>query len=216
VTFTSSNPAIASFTTALTTTTGTSQGGATTVATAGTNVTAGQATTRCGGQTAAVTGGPLADFFGGCDSVSVNYEGNAPGSTEIRATFVPDLPNAFGQTGSVSGNIQGLLNAFGTIATNTAARNLEVVAAGPATSQRLVTGCNNVVAPANETVQQVAARVDPASAAYAIWKQVPGTTQFTGAAIGANVPTGVSNLTNVNALDAIFICVNAAATYRVN
>lgn len=29
------------------------------------------------------------------------------------------------------------------------------------------------------------------------------------------VPAGVSNLTNVTALDAIFICVNAAATYRL-
>jgi hypothetical protein len=49
-----------------------------------------------------------------------------------------------------------------------------------------------------------------------IWKQVPGTTTFQGAAIGQNVPANVSNLTMVNALDAIFVCVNAAATYRVS
>jgi hypothetical protein len=92
---------------------------------------------------------------------------------------------------------------------------LEVVSIA-ATTQRLVVGCNNVVAPASETPQQVAARVDPTSAVISIWKQVPGTTTFQGAAIGQNVPANVSNLAMVNALDAIFICVNAAATYRVS
>jgi hypothetical protein len=216
VIFESSNTAIAAFTDVLTTTTGTSAGGATTVATAGTTATSSRATVRCGGQTAAVVGGLLGDFFGGCDSVAVGYRGIAAGSTQISATFISDLPNAFGATGTAVGNLQGLLTAFNSIATNTVARNLEVVGAGPATTQRLVAGCNNVVAPANETVAQVAARVDPASAVISVWKQVPGTTQFQGAPVGGNVPSGVANLSSVNALDAIFICVNAAATYRLS
>jgi hypothetical protein len=204
------NTAIASFVGAATTTTGTS------------NVSAGSATTRCGTVATNRTSTILGDFFGGCDSVSVKYRGVAPGSTNITATFLPDLPGAFGGPevrgvagglGTGAGNIQALLGGF-TI-TNSITRQLEVVGVGPATTQRLVPGCNNVVAPANETVQQVAARVDPTSAVISIWKQVPGTTQFTGAAIGGNVPAGVSNLTNVTALDAIFICVNAAATYRL-
>ena len=93
---------------------------------------------------------------------------------------------------------------------------LQVAGAAPATTQRLVPGCNNVVAPANETVAQVAARVDPAAAVISIWKQVQGTVQFMGAPVGGTpVPAGVANLSNVMALDAIFICVNAAATYRI-
>jgi hypothetical protein len=217
VIFESSNTAVASFTTGvLTTTTGTSAGGASTVATAGANVTSGSATVRCGTVAAARVGGLLADFFGGCDSVQVAYRGNAPGVSTITATFLSDLPNAFGTTGAVAGNLQGLLTAFNSIATNSIARDLEVVGAGPATTQRLVAGCNNVVAPANETVAQVAARVDPASAVISIWKQVPGTTQFQGAPVGGNVPSGVANLSSVNALDAIFVCVNAAATYRLS
>ncbi|MGH2587367.1 MAG: hypothetical protein ACRDJE_20825 [Dehalococcoidia bacterium] len=85
-----------------------------------------------------------------------------------------------------------------------------------ATTQNLVVGCNNVVAPASETIQQVAGRVSPPGAVVGIWRQVPGTTTFQGAAVGTNVPAGVSNLTSVDALSAIFICVDAAATYRVS
>jgi hypothetical protein len=89
-------------------------------------------------------------------------------------------------------------------------------APAPATTQALVAGCNNVVAPAGETIPQVAGRVDPPGAVVGIWRQVPGTTTFQGAAVGTNVPAGVSNLTSVDALSAIYICVNAAATYRVS
>ncbi|MGD9891384.1 MAG: hypothetical protein AB7R89_25055 [Dehalococcoidia bacterium] len=207
VRFQSSNTAVAAFTGAETTTTGSS------------TVTTGEAFARCGGETAVITGGVLSDFFGGCDQVAVGYRGITPGDSQISATFVPDLPNAFGLTAtgtvaSPTSTLSGLFNLATGIASNTTSRNLRVEGVGPATTVRLVTGCNNVVAPAAETVQQVAARVDPASAAVSIWKQVPGTTQFQGAAVGANVPAGVSNLTNVNALDAIFVCVSAAATYR--
>lgn len=217
VIFESSNTAIASFTGALTTTTGTVLGGTsqTTVSSVGTNISSGSASVRCGTVAVARATGLLADFFGGCDSVAVGYRGNAPGVTTITATFLADLPGAFGQVGTNVGPNAGLLANFSGLGTNSIARDLEVVGAGPATTQRLVPGCNNVVAPANETVQQVAARVDPASAVISIWKQVPGTTTFQGAAIGGNVPAGVSNLASVNALDAIFVCVNAAATYRL-
>jgi hypothetical protein len=222
VTFQSSNPSVAGFTGNLTAAEQIVTG---TVATPGVSVPSQQtAVVRCGvlqpivvSGLGAVTAANFAGFFGGCSDVAVQYRGNQVGTTDISATFVPDLPGAFGGPvfPAAPGNLQALLGAFGTFSTNTVAQTLQVVGASPVGTQRLVPGCNNVVAPANETVQQVAARVDPAAAVISIWKQVPGTTQFMGAAIGGNVPAGVSNLTNVNALDAIFICVNAAATYRL-
>jgi hypothetical protein len=86
------------------------------------------------------------------------------------------------------------------------------------TSLRTVPGCLNVVAPRSETVAQVAARVDPPGSLTAIWKQVPRTPRFEGAPfpLPDNLPEGVADLAMVSALDAIFICVNAAGTYRLN
>jgi hypothetical protein len=197
------------------------------------------ASIRCGSVTPAIaqnvilSAASFGQFFGGCAEASVQYRGNAIGQTLITATFIADLPGAFGgpntlqpslvgagitltQQPALPGNVQALINALGVQATNTRALTLEVVQLA-ATTQRLVPGCNNVVAPANETVAQVIARVDPTSAVVSVFKQVPGTTQFQGAPgpASGNVPAGVANLANVNALDAIFICVNAAATYRI-
>ncbi len=39
---------------------------------------------------------PLLGYFGGCESASATYRGLAPGMTRVTATFVPDLPGAFG------------------------------------------------------------------------------------------------------------------------
>jgi len=231
VTFTSSNPGVASFTgigapgtSLVTTTTGTASGGAGTIATSGViGSTSGSVTVGCGTLPTAsfpnnpATGaGLLGDFFGGCDQVQANYIGNAVGSTVITATFAPLLPGAFGGPGATAGAAQAVFGFFGSTGQNAVSQTLAVVGVGPATTQRLVPGCNNVVAPANETVAQVAARVDPATAVVSIWKQVPGTVQFQGAPVGGNVPAGVANLSSVNALDAIFICVTAAATYRLS
>jgi len=211
VTFTSSAPNIAAFTGGITTGETVVTG---TVTTPVTVATAATITVRCGSVSAAVAGAPFVNFFGGCVEVSAQYRGLVQGSTNITATFIADLPGSFGAVGPLAGNVTALVDQFGSVAVNQRTQTLEVVGV-VASTQRLVPGCNNVVAPVSETVAQVAARVDPAAAAISIWKQVPGTTQFQGAAIGGNVPASVSNLTSVNALDAIFICVNAAATYRV-
>jgi hypothetical protein len=234
--FTSSDPAIASFVGGLATgadlTTGIIPGAPAT----GFGVTTGAlASIRCGSavpaiaQSAFLGAQSLPTFFGGCTEASVQYRGNLQGFSTITATFVADLPGAFGGAlglpqavnnlvlqPSIPGNVQALVNSLGINAVNNRQAVLEVVGIA-VTTQRLVPGCNNVVAPASETVAQVIARVDPSSAVVSVFKQVPGTTQFQGApgpASGA-VPAGVANLTNVNALDAIFICVNAAATYRL-
>jgi hypothetical protein len=241
VTFTSSNPAVASFTGS-----GFQSGELATgiIQPAGTPTTGqliapggAQVTVRCGAATpvfagagipTVVTAASFAGFFGGCTDASAAYRGNAIGSTTITATFAADLPNAFGAgfvggfnnagvtgTGvSFGNNVAALFNLFGNLGTNSAQANLEVVQLAT-TTVRLVAGCNNVVAVATESPAQVAARVDPTAAVISVWKQIPGTTMFMGAAIGQAVPAGVSNLTAVNALDAIFICVNAAATYRI-
>jgi hypothetical protein len=199
----------------------------------GTFATAGQVAKLCGafsgGSTAVFQniGGassPLAAFFGGCTQVATTYLGVEQGATNVAAAFIPFLPGVTTLTSAITGTSSGFALGPGFQSFNFFApgigpastfRVLQVAGAAPATTQTLVPGCNNVVAPANETVAQVAARVDPASAAVSIWKQVPGTVQVQGAPVGGNVPAGVANLTNVNALDAIFVCVTARATYRL-
>jgi hypothetical protein len=167
---------------------------------------------------------PLAAFFGGCTQAVTTYLGVEQGVANVSATFIPFLPGVSTLTSAITGTSSGFalgpgfqgFNFFAPgIGPASTFRQLQVAGAAPATTQRLVPGCNNVVAPANETVAQVAARVDPASAAISIWKQVPGTVMFMGAPVSGTVPAGVANLTNVNALDAIFICVSARATYRL-
>lgn len=170
--------------------------------------------------------GVLAPYFGGCTQASTTYLGVNPGATQIAASFIPFLPGATSLTSAITGTSSGFALGAGIQAFNFFApaigpantfRVLQVAGAAPATTIRLVPGCNNVVAPATETVAQVVARVDPSSTVYSVFKQIPGTTQFQGAPgpASGNVPAGVANLSGVNALDAIFICVNAAATYRI-
>jgi hypothetical protein len=212
----------------------------TVTATAGTTLnvgvfaTANQVAKLCGafsgGSTAVFTniGGasaPLAPFFGGCTQVSTTYVGVNPGTTQIAASFIPFLPGVSSLTSAISGpSTSGFalgpgfqtFNFFSPgIGPATAFRVLQVAGAAPATTIRLVPGCNNVVAPATETVAQLVARVDPSSAALSFWKQIPGTVQFQGAPASGTVPAGVANLTGVNALDAIFVCVSAASNWRI-
>jgi hypothetical protein len=82
--------------------------------------------------------------------------------------------------------------------------NLETVA--------LVDGCNPIAATwANGTlIATVAGAVTPAAALDAIWNFSAASSTWQGYAPG--VPADVNNLVSVNRLDAIFVCVNAAAT----
>jgi hypothetical protein len=76
----------------------------------------------------------------------------------------------------------------------------------------LVQGCNPIAATwADGTViATVAGAVAPAEALDAIWKFATATSTWQG--FSPSAPAGVSDLASVNRLDAIFICVNAAAT----
>lgn len=76
----------------------------------------------------------------------------------------------------------------------------------------LVTGCNPVAATwaKGTAIKTVADAVSPASALDAIWKFDPATGTWMG--YSPTAPAGVSNLSTVDRLDAIFVCVNAAAT----
>jgi hypothetical protein len=82
--------------------------------------------------------------------------------------------------------------------------NLETVA--------LVEGCNPIAATwADGTlIATVAGAVTPAEALDAIWNFAAASSTWQGYAPG--VPADVNNLVSVNRLDAIFVCVNAAAT----
>jgi hypothetical protein len=82
--------------------------------------------------------------------------------------------------------------------------NLESVA--------LVEGCNPIAAtwPNATAIATVSGAVTPATALEAIWKFDPATSTWKG--FSPSAPAAVSDLASVDRLDAIFICVNAAAT----
>jgi len=79
-------------------------------------------------------------------------------------------------------------------------------------SVALVEGCNPIAATwADGTaIATVAGAVAPAEALDAIWNFDPATGTWQG--FSPSAPAAVNDLTKVNRLDAIFICVNAAAT----
>jgi len=79
-------------------------------------------------------------------------------------------------------------------------------------SVALVEGCNPIAATwADGTaIDTVAGAVAPAEALDAIWKFDPATSTWKG--FSPSAPPAVSDLASVDRLDAIFICVNAAAT----
>jgi hypothetical protein len=76
----------------------------------------------------------------------------------------------------------------------------------------LVQGCNPIAATwADGTaIATVAGAVAPAEALDAIWKFDPATATWQG--FSPSAPAAVNDLTSVKRLDALFICVNAAAT----
>lgn len=84
---------------------------------------------------------------------------------------------------------------------------------GAATEQvQLFTGCNNVAStyPNGTPTSQVAAGVSPASALIAIWRFDNATQRFAGY---SPIPGAPNDLVTLNRADAIFICVNAPATF---
>lgn len=156
------------------------------------------------------TTGSLVNFFGGCDSAAATYQGNEPGVANVTATFVPDLPGAFGTSliPGVSQSQTALLGAFGGAVNPSITRTLEVVAAAPVTN--LVRGCNNVspTIPASEPASAYAARVTPTGALVAIWEYQAATNTFKGFSPQAGAP---NDLDTVRRLIPVFVCVNAAA-----
>jgi hypothetical protein len=79
-------------------------------------------------------------------------------------------------------------------------------------SVALVEGCNPIAAtwPNATAIATVAGAVAPAEALEAIWKFDPATGTWKG--FSPTAPAAVNDLASVQRLDAIFVCVNAAAT----
>jgi hypothetical protein len=170
---------------------------------------ANQASVRCGFfPTAALpTSSPLGSFFGGCTSVSATYQGNTPGTTNVTATFIPDLPGAFGSplTG-LSPSVAALVGLFGV--NPSTSRTLEVAGPAPSGAVALARGCNNVSPTVTESAAAYAARVTPAAALVAIWEHQAATNTFKGYSPQAGAP---NDLAGVTRLRPVFVCVSAAA-----
>jgi hypothetical protein len=79
-------------------------------------------------------------------------------------------------------------------------------------SVALVEGCNPIAAtwPDGTAIATVAGAVAPADALSAIWKFDPATGTWKG--YSPSAPAAVNDLASVDRLDAIFVCVSAAAT----
>lgn len=186
----------------------------------GFTATAAQVTRRCGffpttgiistaGQVPATTG-PLANFFGGCDTVSAVYRGVLPGVTNITATFIADLPGSWGSNAlSLTQQVTPLIGLFGNVGFNTSQRVLEVVAAPPSGVIQLARGCNNVSPTVTESATAYAARVAPAGALVAIWEHQAATNTFRGFSPQAGAPNDLAGTTR---LRPVYVCVNNAAT----
>ena len=73
-------------------------------------------------------------------------------------------------------------------------------------------GCNPIAAtwPDATAIATVAGAVAPAEALDAIWKFDPASSTWKG--YSPTAPAAVNDLASVDRLDAIFVCVNAAAT----
>jgi hypothetical protein len=76
----------------------------------------------------------------------------------------------------------------------------------------LVVGCNPVAITYDDgtAITTVGQGVDPSSALVSIWKYLPAENRWIGYSAGA--PAAVSDLQTSERLDALFVCVNAAAT----
>ncbi len=150
-----------------------------------------------------LSGTTFSSFFGGCESASAQYVGVAPGTTNVSATFVPDLPGAGTQFAPFfPGQFSGVSNPTATVA-------LSVTGVAPTGNVQLVRGCNNITPTVTEDAATYAKRIDPAAALVALWEYQAGTNTFKGWSPQAGAP---NDLTTVTRLKPIFICVSSAAT----
>jgi hypothetical protein len=186
-------------------------------ATGGFVATASQTVVRCGffpTTGAPATGvpsttGPIGNFFGGCDSATAQYRGLRPGVAQINATFVPDLPGAFGSgVAGLSPTAAALLGLFQGSGNPSATRTLEVVAAPVSGTVQLARGCNNVSPTVSEPTSAYAARVTPTAALLAIWQHQAATNTFNGFSLQPGAP---NDLLSVTRLRPVFVCVSSSA-----
>jgi hypothetical protein len=212
---------------------------ATPSSTAGFQTNANQAVVRCGffptttlpsAGFPSTTGG-LANFFGGCETTQATYLGKVAGFTNISATFIPDLPGAYGNAsgfiGSTAGialppGVAGVGNSPSSVAASlgalagqyantgnpTSIRALEVVGAAPVGDVQLARGCNNVSPTVTESSSAYAARVNPSAALVAIWEHQAATNTFRGWSPAAGAP---NDLPGVTRLKPVFVCVSGPA-----
>lgn len=162
------------------------------------------------------TGGP----YTGASGATISFSGSAT-TTNANATIVSyvwsfgDGQSGSGQTTTHSYNSSGT---FTVVLTATDSTGVAVSASTQATVQagarkiNLLSGCTNVAStfPDATSTGSIAQAVSPSSAVLSIWEFDPAAGRFHGYLPGA---TQASDLPTVNRLDAIFICVNAAATF---
>jgi len=164
---------------------------------------------RCGAITTSVVG--FENFFQGCSSVAVGYQGNNPGLTAVRATFVPDLPGAFGGTTTfgLPNRVSAFFDQFPGIRNAATATGTITVTGGATAGQiALARGCNNITPTVTESAAAFANRVAPAGALVSIFEYQAATNTFLGFSPLAGAP---NDLATVTRLRPVFICVNAAA-----
>jgi hypothetical protein len=173
-------------------------------------------TVRCGGLGPLGAAATFASFFQGCDSAQAILLARAQGSSTISATFIPDLPGAFGAGALIGGTANldaaaALLGLFApaTGGLNTDAEVLLVIGEAPTGNVQLSRGCNNVSPTVTETAAAYAQRVDPAAALVAIWEHQAATNTFRGWSPQAGAPNDLSGVTR---LRPVFVCVSSAAT----
>ncbi len=166
------------------------------------------------------TGGP----YSGTAGTPINFSGTAtttnPGATIASYVWAfGDGTTSTGQTTShsyaSSGNYTLTLTATDSTGVAVAATAVVVIGGGSSSGPRtvqLAQGCNNVALtfPDNTPSTTVANGVSPASALLSIWKLYdPQNQKYHAFFPGA---TQATDLPSINRLDAVFICVNAAAT----
>lgn len=185
-------------------------------ATAGFVATANQIVRRCGffpttglpGVGTPAAPGPIAGYFGGCESVSAVYRALRPGVTQITVTFIPDLPGAFSSRAGFPANAGVLLALFAGYPNPTDVKTLEVTGPAPAGDVQLVAGCNNVTPAVTEVAAAFGTRVSPPAALVAVWEHRAATNTFVGF---SPLPGAPSDLPGVTRLRPVFVCVTAAA-----
>jgi PKD repeat protein len=167
------------------------------------------------------TGGPYTGTAGTAINFSATATTTNPGATITSYSWsFGDGAAASGQTTShaysSSGNYTLTLTATDSTGVAVAATATVVIGGSGSSSTprtvQLTPGCNNVALtfPDNTPTTTVANGVSPASALLSVWKMYdPQNQKYHAFFPGA---TQATDLPSVNRLDAVFICVNAAAT----